>query len=155
MTTGSRWLLLLVAGCGWGAAGAAAAAARPAQGVWVQLRDGARVTVPGAATVYVVDRGALRPVTGGAHEALWPSFRGIVEIESVPGGSLGARLDDETCLVKAPDDPAVWLLDRGATVRRHVSDLHVFGSKWAFSWAKVRSMPLAEIEALPVGEPVE
>jgi len=155
MTVTMRAATSLLLGAGVLALVAATASGRAAQGVWVQLRDGARVKTPDAKTVYVVDRGALRPVTGGAHEALWASFRGIVEIESVPEGSLGARLDNATRLVKAPDDPAVWLLDRDGSVRRHVTDLHVFGSKWAFSWAKVRSMPLAEIEALPVGDPVE
>jgi hypothetical protein len=155
MTTSVRWLSWLVAGACVAAAVATASAARSPQGVWVQLRDGARVTVPGAETVYVVDRGTLRPVTGAAHRALWPGFQGVVEIASVPEGSLGPRLDEKTCLVKDRDDPAVWLLDQRGTVRRHVVDPHVFQSKWAFSWGKVRRMPIAEIEALPVGDPVE
>jgi len=118
-------------------------------GTFLEVADGMRVRQAGRPEVYLVDRGVLRHFTERAYERLYPDFRGVCIVLSIPRHLVTEPLGAGTRLVRAPHDPHVWLIDNGQ-VRRHVASPEAF-AHYGFSWALVRTVPPEEIDYLPEG----
>ncbi len=142
---------LVLAGAAIVAAGALSTAGQEPEGVFLHVRDGARVRVHDEATVYFVDRGVLRPLTYAAYRNLFArDWRGITELVDVPGHLVGQPLNEKTRLVKV--GTKVWLIDNGET-KRHVSSVDAFDA-CGFSWHRVKSVTDRDIADLPEGLPL-
>jgi hypothetical protein len=118
-------------------------------GIHLQVADGTLVKAPADPRVYLVDRGALRHVTGTSYRRLYAGFRGICTVVEIPHHLVQEPLGDGTRLVKTRDDPHVWLVDNGHT-KRHVSSVPVF-RRYGFSWHRVQIVPPEMIDFLPEG----
>jgi hypothetical protein len=130
---------------------AAAAAAPQPEGVFLNVRDGARVRVHDEATVYFVDRGILRHLTYLAYRNLYPNdWRGITELVDAPPHLVGRGLNEKTRLVKV--GKTVWFIDNGET-KRHVSSVDAFDA-CGFSWHRVKAVTARDIADLPEGPPL-
>ena len=129
------------------AAGIAVARGTP-HGPWVQLADGQRVRAKGEATVYLVEDGMLRPITYTAYVELWGDFRAVCVADEVPKAAIGKLLGDGTRLIRAREDPKVYLVESGKT-KRHVVNREVFLERYGFTWDRVHSLPEDEVKAIP------
>jgi len=134
-------------------AGAGTRASPALGGAFLEVADGMRVREAGTPHVYVVDRGVLRHLTREAYDQLYPDFRGVCVVLSIPRHLVTETLGKGTRLVKTADDPCVWFLDNGQ-VRRAVASPEAF-EHYGFSWALVRTVPPEEIDYLPVGPRLE
>ena len=142
---------LVLAGAAIVAAGALSTAGQEPEGVFLHVRDGARVRVHDEATVYFVDRGVLRHLTASSYRSLFPNdWRGITELVDVPLHLVGQPLNEKTRLVMV--DGKVWLIDNGAT-KRHVSSVDTFEA-CGFSWHRVKRVKERDIADLPEGMPL-
>ena len=119
-------------------------------GLQLEIPDGSRVKTPDCLTVYLVDRGFLRPLEYAAYKNLWSSWRGIGLITEVPPSLLGEAMDGTTRLVKTKDDRRVWLIDNGLQ-KRHVRSFTVTG----FSWHLVEIVEPELLTALYEGSPID
>ena len=122
-------------------------------GTFLQVADGTLVKEADDPTVYVVDRGILRPVTREAFGKLYPDFRGVATVIAIPNHLVHEPLGDGTRLVRAKDDPTVWLVDNGRT-KRPVANPASF-RRYGFVWPKVEIVKPEEIDFLPVGPRLE
>ena len=122
-------------------------------GTFLQVVDGTLVKEADDSAVYLVDRGVLRHVTGGAFGKLYADFRGVVTVVTIPQHLVHQSLGNGTRLVRAKGDATVWLVDNGLT-KRPVMSLVSF-RRHGFAWSKVEVVRREEIEFLPVGSPLE
>ena len=142
---------LILAGAALVAAGALSTAGQEPEGVFLHVRDGARVRVHDEATVYFVDRGVLRHLTYAAYRSLFPGdWRGITELVDVPRHLVGNPMNEKTRLVMV--EGKVWLIDNGET-KRHVSSVDTFNA-CGFSWRRVKSVKDRDIADLPEVPPL-
>jgi hypothetical protein len=119
-------------------------------GIQLEIPDGSRVKTPDCKTVYLVDRGFLRPLEYTAYKNLWSNWRGIGLITEAPPSLLGDAMNGATKLVRAKDDPHVWLIDNGL-LKRHVRSLTVTG----FSMHLVETVEPELLAALYEGPPID
>ena len=105
---------------------------------------------PDCLTVYLVDRGFLRPLDYAAYKNLWSTWEGIGLITEVPPSLLGEAMDGRTRLVKTKDDARVWLIDNGLQ-KRPVRSFTVTG----FTGRLVETVDAEVLTALYEGAPID
>ena len=122
-------------------------------GIHLQVADGTLVKTADDATVYLVDRGVLRPLGSTSYAQLYTDYKRICTVVEVPLSLVKQPLASETRLVRAKDAAHVWLIDNGHS-KRHVSSLAVF-RRYGFSWSRVQIVHPDTIDYLPTGSPLE
>ena len=127
-------------------------AAALTEGIHLQVADGTLVKTEDEATVYLVDRGLLRPMVGKSYAQLYTNYSRICTVVEIPLSLVREPLASETRLVRAEDDAHVWLIDNGHS-KRHVSSLAVF-QRYGFSWSRVQIVQPETVDYLPIGAPL-
>jgi hypothetical protein len=122
-------------------------------GVLLHVANGTLVKTADDPAIYLVDGGVLRHITADAFQTLYPDFRRVCTVVSIPRHLVQQPLGAGTRLVRAKDHPTVWLIDNGHT-KRPVADIPAF-TRWGFTWPRVQVVPAEEIDFLPVGSCVE
>ena len=128
---------------------ALSASPEPPRRLRLELADGSLVRELGKPRVYLVDRNKLRPFTGRAFETLYADYRGVCMVRRIPESRIGDPIGTGTRVVRVKGHAEVWLIDNGKT-KRHVSDVPVF-ERFGFTWPRVATVTLAEMEKLPTG----
>ena len=127
-------------------------AAAVTAGIHLQVADGTLVKTADDATVYLVDRGVLRPLINRSYAQLYTDYKRICTVVEIPPSLVREPLASETRLVRAEGHAHVWLIDNGHS-KRHVSSLAVF-HRYGFSWSRVQIVPPEAVDYLPTGSPL-
>jgi len=119
--------------------------------------NGTMIQLLGTSTIYLVDQGWRRKLADATITSL---FKPDVEVEEFPVGEIlqGSNVALNACLIKAEDDPAIYLVDHNPApgdwtlFKRHivnpaVYELYQFGDN-------VSIVPEIVITAIPTGDPV-
>ncbi len=123
-------------------------------GNWYAPPDGTVMVAPTSPTVYAMNEGIARPVTGFVFRQRGFSFGKVLKISNsdsshLPKASDGAWLSPlDGTLVKASNSPTVYLIKNQA---KHALSPAVF-NRLKFSYANVRVLPQAEVDVILNGE---
>lgn len=110
----------------------------------------------GTSTLYLVDHGWRRKIATATIKSL---FRPDVNVEEFPVDQIlqGTNVALNACLVKAEDDPAIYLIDHNPAgnwtlFKRHIVNLWVY-ELYQFT-STVFPVPEIVLNAIPTGDPI-
>lgn len=109
--------------------------------------NGLRVQIPRNNTVYLIDQGKRRAITGIAYNQLFQDMSGIIQDLDVFEIDEGVNIPNTAILFKTKDNATVWLLDGVAPhqVKRGIT--YPAMARYNFNWNKIQvwDTPLSAI----------
>ena len=110
--------------------------------------DGLRLTEPGKPDVWLVFHGRRHRVSSPlVYDALFADTQGLVHTDEIASIMMGPELNDGTCLVRAFDTLAIFLVTgRYPRVTRHYIPSFESFSDFGFALDAVKEVPLLMLE---------
>jgi hypothetical protein len=107
--------------------------------------------------VWMIDGGQRRWITPAAFGSLFVSDPKIASFDVAPIAE-GNPVADGAMLVKAPDDPRIFLIDRNPAGRPAIFKRHVVGMDvlrlYQFSTSSMVTLPAIVLDSVPTGDPL-
>jgi hypothetical protein len=117
-----------------------------------QFTDGMRIRNEISQRIYLAIDGALRWIPDPAtYFNLFPDWTGVINVPNTDNYLVGEDITEGASLVGGtPDGKKFLLLEEG---KRWITSPQVF-NKYGFGWNLVKTIPAADLTAIPTGDPI-